>query len=487
MVMSINPGEKIGDYTIDEKIEVDIFFIRYRALNDGSTGTYFELRQYKSPSKSLDWYPGFVEHQTRLQLKVSGNTELQSICEETVAVLTNTNNEHPELFKITPPASPCLAEFLDEYELASEDRLMLAKSIAKALSTIHKEGLVLSVLSRWSVGVRECGTPVFLDMDWVRFSGEKAPWDGHRGEVAVPEYAAPEVLRGGISTTETDVYALGKLIAELLSDDQLNSIDKTESPSTHGTSLSLINDLSDLDINEVTSVLRACLNEDPALRPTAEDVFRIISGQAGAEKDVRLVIPMVPNWFRQSLQTLAYWVAYQNEVYRHHKLPEGAIVAELTRLIDGNIDSDMMVLREPLYRSLVGNSEPDVFGAIRADLAVNKRSTSPSIPSFCEALIEVKRTTSGLRQIENDIARLARFRIENTKSRAFLVLVSQASAPGQWISPTGTAIPETQHLEVTLDEGEAISVRYRVRIVKKASGSFKSYQKATYCCLLEVL
>ncbi len=53
-----------------------------------------------------------------------------------------------------------------------------------------------------------------------------------------------------------------------------------------------------------------------------------------------------------SLQALAFWIGYQDERYRHHDLPEGAIVAELTRLIYGNVENGLSVKCEVLYSDL---------------------------------------------------------------------------------------------------------------------------------------
>lgn len=489
MVTIVKVGEKVGKYWVAEELEMGSFFTRYRAMLDDSSSGDFELRQYKSPTKMCDWYPGFVEHQIRVRKKVSGSPELQSVCEETTDIFTDASKTHTELFKATPPAPARLAEFLDAYELAGTDRLMLAKAIASALSTVHKSGLVLTGLSRWSIGVRESGAPVFLDMDWTRFSGESAPWDGHQGEVTYPGYEAPEIQGQGRSTTATDVFALGVLIVELLAEEDPQSPEGCEVSKESKSSIVLRSDLPDFNREKVTATLGACHSEDPAMRPTADQVFAALDGQSNATENPTFAVPIVPRWLRQSLQTLAFWVAYQNEVYRHHDLPEGAIVAELTRLIDASIDSDMVVLREPQYRLLLTASESgsDVFGAIRADLAVKRRFSSSAKPSVCEALVEVKRVNAGRKQIEQDIARLAQFRSMSSQSRAFLVVVSQASAPRKWISAKGTAMPDVQHMEVTLESGALMDVRYRVRTVKKAAASFKSIEKATYCCLIEVV
>ena len=57
-----------------------------------------------------------------------------------------------------------------------------------------------------------------------------------------------------------------------------------------------------------------------------------------------------------SLQALAFWVGYQHQLYRHHVLPEGAIVAELARILDGKFNNDTQVHCERMYRELINNT-----------------------------------------------------------------------------------------------------------------------------------
>ena len=487
MVSIVKDGDKVDKYWVTEELERATFFIRYSAgLDDGSGN--FELRQYKSPVPTVDWFNSFVAHQGRLMEKVSSDPELQKVCEEATEILGNVEVDgkvHSELFKVISPAPTRLSEFLEAYELAGIDRFLLANSIARALAVVHKSELILVGFSPSSIGIREDGSPIFLDLDWTRVSGEQAPWDGYQGDVSYAGFDAPELGDGGKPTMATDVYSLACLLVELL-------VEKQSTAHEEGKGLEFAQpfifrrELPDFDHDSVTAILQACLSKDPTARPSAEIVAVALANCTNDPGKVPPVFSVVPRWLQQSLQTLAFWVAYQNEVYRHHDLPEGAIVAELTRLIYATVDSNMMVLREPQYSSLQHEGNDDWFGASRADLAIRSRTPRSLAPS-CDALIEVKRGNAAAQLVHQDIAKLAKFRTRNPQSRTFLVVVSQASVPWRWVGDNGVANPETQSLSITLDTGEVSDVRYRVRRVVKAAASFKAIEKATYCCLIEVI
>ena len=480
MTVILKSGSVVGKYAITEELERGVFSNRYQAtIVDGGIGEC-ELRQYKSPSPSVEWFDAYVAYHRRLKDKVASDPTLQSVCEETIDIFTGVAVDgriHDELFRVTLPSPTRLAELLEANELTSVDRFALAQDIAGALAVFHHAGLIRVDLSPSSIGIREDGSPVYLDIDFARFSGDAAPWDGCEGDVAVAGYCSPELNGGTTATSAADVYSLGCVLAELLLESKPIDADETTA---------YRDELPEFDRSAVSTILRACLAKDPGSRPTAEQVAAILGGQAVPSPVEAPVLMLVPRWLNQTLQTLAFWVAYQNEVYRHHHLPEGAIVAEFTRLIDANIASDMAVIREPLYRDLLPEGVEKWERASRADLAIKKRS-SELTPSFCETLIEVKRATTAFNVINEDLVELTRFRAAHPQVRAFLVVVAQASLPSRWVGPNGVATPETESLSVTLETGEMLEVRYRVRRVAKAAASFKSINKATYCCLVEVL
>ncbi len=218
-----------------------------------------------------------------------------------------------------------------------------------------------------------------------------------------------------------------------------------------------------------------------------EVVAALQEHQAAAPSKSSLAV--VPRWLAQPLQALAFWTAYQNEIYRHHLLPEGAIVAEFTRLISAEIGSDMILLREPLYRSLLPAGVGGWKTAIRADIAIKWREKDKphGAESTCAAVIEVKRGNAPDSQIDEDLTSLAVLKREIPAARTFLVIASQAARPDRWVTPDGKATREEATFALPAGEGLPPSVNYRVRRVAKAASSFERQQNATYCCVIEVI
>lgn len=489
MAIILKNDAQVGKYLITEELDRESFFVRYRVNCDDSSIGECELLQYRSPAPSVEWFNNFVNYQQRLKEIISNKSELREICSETVELFVGIEigeKFHNGLFRVVRSSPTRLQEFLDLYELSSADRLKLAKSITAALDLMHKSGLVHVELTPSSIGIREDGSPVFLDLDWIRFVNESAPWDGFQGEIGFDGYIASEVAAGGIPSKASDIYALGRLLTELLTDKSISDTINVGSDDTTRGSVVLIDGLPDFDSTAVAAVLQACCDDDPANRPTLEKISTILASKSLESTGVLPPLSLPPRWLTHSLQTLAFWVAYQNEVYRHHLLPEGAIVAELTRLIDSTINSDFIVVREPLYKSILPKVDTSWTNNSRADLAIKKRDTTNATSSF-ETVIEIKRASGAKGIIDEDLIALSQLKRLNPHIRTFLVVVSQASLPARWVQSSGIASAETECLSITDATGSSLDVHYRVRRVTKASASFNSTSKASYCCLIEVL
>lgn len=494
MVMRLKKGTTLNGYVIGDVIDAsgavvargepspDSFIIRYLATD--SNGKPVVLRQYKSPGVSACWFADYVTYQKAVARYLGNSTTVKAVCESTLDVFAGSTSsdgrEHPELFRITTPMPTLLSTLLGEKGLSPVERLDTAKRVSAALATLHSEGIVRVDISPWSVGLNVDGLPVFLNLDWVYIPGAGVPWDGDQGEVFSPGYGAPEVMDGERATVASDVYSLGLLLADLLASRRTRA--GTGDFSGAGSSFSLLKNLPNFDRKSVSRILEACLDENPANRPTAEEVCSALAGSETSWLDV-------PRWISQPLQTLAFWVAYQNEIYRHHPLPEGALVAELTRLIDSAVGHDMLVVREPMYRDVLPQGSEDWQTRGRADMAVIGREQSSG--HGCHAIVEVKRADAPMCQLDNDLRKLALYKQANKNARAFIVVVAQAGRPDRWVADDGVAVREEEVFDFTSADDSMgqthLNVTSRVRLVKKASGSFISVGNASYCCLIEVL
>jgi len=174
-----------------------------------------------------------------------------------------------------------------------------------------------------------------------------------------------------------------------------------------------------------------------------------------------------PSWIESALQGLAYWMGYRKELYRHHPLPEGALVAELSSIMYGRLSENERLECEYAYANAIQSDD-----STRVDIAILG-------DGFPHTFIEVKRGTAGKRLIEQDLLKLAKVKVKHPSIRCYLLIGSQGHLPANYVDPkTGKAY---RGRFLTLED-----VTYRVVRVCKASGSFERKKTAMYSCLLEV-
>lgn len=175
-----------------------------------------------------------------------------------------------------------------------------------------------------------------------------------------------------------------------------------------------------------------------------------------------------PVWVESALQGLAFWMGYRKQLYRHHPLPEGAMVAELAAIMSANLREGDRLACEYLY-----SKATDAEDRSLVDIAILKEE----VP---HTFIEVKRGNAWIRLLEKDMLKLWRVKSAVPSARCFLIIGSQGNLPGRFVDKeTGNAI---KGMFMTSDD-----VRYKVVRVCKAASSFNKKSSAMYSCLLEVM
>ncbi len=108
----------------------------------------------------------------------------------------------------------------DGHRLSVADRLRLFLTVCGAVSHAHRSLIVHRDIKPSNILVTTAGVPKLLDFGIARLALDgAAPESGVTragGRMMTPDYASPEVVRGGQVTTSADVYALGVLLYELL-------------------------------------------------------------------------------------------------------------------------------------------------------------------------------------------------------------------------------------------------------------------------------
>ena len=105
-----------------------------------------------------------------------------------------------------------LAALLNEQgTFGAREAALICLDVAKALSAVHRAGLLHRDIKAENV-MREEGGRILL-MDFGLSSLERRQTD----TAGTPNYMAPELFRGGPATVATDIYAMGVLLYYLVS------------------------------------------------------------------------------------------------------------------------------------------------------------------------------------------------------------------------------------------------------------------------------
>ena len=116
-------------------------------------------------------------------------------------------------------------DMIDAYclrnSLTVKERIRLVQQVARAVQYAHDREVVHRDLKPHNILVTNDGVPKLLDFGIAKILKEN--FEGPRGitsdfEPRTDEYASPEQLQNLSSTTRSDVYALGVLLYELLTD-----------------------------------------------------------------------------------------------------------------------------------------------------------------------------------------------------------------------------------------------------------------------------
>ena len=204
-----------------------------------------------------------------------------------------------------------IAQACERLQLPVARRVELLRDLARAAHYAHQRLIVHRDIKPANVLLRDDGRPVLLDFGIAklvdpesRISSATQPW-------FTPAYASPEQRRGEPLSTATDVYALGLLLSELLTDrtpeaDASGAIAAPSSVAPAARRSALRGDLDRI-------VLRATAPDPERRYPSAEaladDLQRHLSGQP---------VRAVPDSLRYRAQKL---------LRRHPLVATGALVA----------------------------------------------------------------------------------------------------------------------------------------------------------------
>jgi len=118
-----------------------------------------------------------------------------------------------------------LHQYCAKHDLDLRARLALFAQLCRAVQHAHQRLIVHRDIKPGNVLVREDGTPVLLDFGIGKLI-DVTDRDATATHVFTPAYASPEQLAGRGVTTATDIWGLGCVLHELVSDRRLSEINQ---------------------------------------------------------------------------------------------------------------------------------------------------------------------------------------------------------------------------------------------------------------------
>jgi serine/threonine protein kinase len=304
MAKKLRVGDTVRGYRVTKVLGPGMMAIAYAAKT--AAGAKIFLKQYKSPSPAVVWYPQFVEYQQELSRRVdSGKAARYAIrlidaFEETWGGRTyfaayefvdngrgldhmlEEQHEIHRRTRVAPTSDPAVWA----------RHVTWAKVLMAAVAALHESRVVHADLKPGNALLvadpsLDAGYQLkLIDTDFSLLADRKAPWHGYQGYIGTDNYRSPEhMARGAVPVMASDIFTCGLILYELLvgvhpywDDDQAEYARRARAHAIAPPALQGVMPGPATNA-EVSATLHRCLSPDPAARPTAQDVRSVLSGR----------------------------------------------------------------------------------------------------------------------------------------------------------------------------------------------------------------
>ncbi|MFN1836053.1 tetratricopeptide repeat protein [Balneola sp. MJW-20] len=113
-----------------------------------------------------------------------------------------------------------ITQFLNQNRYGTEKKIELFLKVCSAVQYAHQNLIIHRDLKPENILITASGDPKLLDFGIAKLTGaeQKPGQTQYQNRIMTPEYASPEQVRHDNITTASDVYALGVLLYQLLTD-----------------------------------------------------------------------------------------------------------------------------------------------------------------------------------------------------------------------------------------------------------------------------
>lgn len=282
------PGKKVKSYEIVRELNRGAFANSYEAVCDYKGRVFF--KQYKSPTKLVEWYPGFVEHQKEIKNRITKDPAAADRCYKFIDFFEDPSGFH-QVFEFVDGGKTLTKCIAEQDRFSWEQMVLFAKTMMFGVKALHQVKIVHTDLKPDNIilipdATLDKGYKLrVIDLDWSIFSDRNAPWHGKQGYIGTPRYQSPEHLSPGKTPlSASDIFTCGIMLGESLGQghpfDAAGEGYDAAAASGRFTPIKLRQAIPKVeDSSFLEAVLNSCMNPDPGKRPTAAQVCDALMGK----------------------------------------------------------------------------------------------------------------------------------------------------------------------------------------------------------------